>query len=73
MKSATDVRTHLKLALVDLDAAREGRRAGYAAMTTRPAMHSLERRVQHTSEEVLALMQQLISAQMDAAPALFAR
>lgn len=67
MTVETDVRANLKLALVDLDAAREGRRAGYAAMTTPPAMFSLEERVQHTSDDVGELMQELSSEQKDQA------
>ena len=61
MNNVIDIRSHLKVVLVDLDAAREKRRAGYAARIPRGDMRLLEKQLTQTSNKFDALMQELIT------------
>lgn len=61
MNNVIDIRSHLKVALIDLDAARDKRRAGYAAKIPRSDMRLLEKQLTQTSTKFDALMQELIT------------
>lgn len=60
MNNVIDIRSHLKVALIDLDAAREKRRAGYAAGIPRSGMRLLEKQLTQTSSRFDVLMQELV-------------
>jgi hypothetical protein len=59
----TDIRFHLKLAIIDLESAREQHQVGHAVKTPLLAMRLLDQRLQHTTEDVTELMQELGSEQ----------
>jgi hypothetical protein len=61
MNNVIDIRSHLKVVLIDLEAAREKRRAGYAARIPRSDMRVLEKHLTCTSNRFDALMQELIT------------
>jgi hypothetical protein len=61
MNNVIDIRSHLKGALIDLDAARENRRAGYTARIPRADMRLLEKQLTQTSSRFDALMQELVT------------
>ena len=61
MNNVIDIRSHLKVVLVDLDAAREKRRAGYADKLPRSDMRMLEKHLTKTSNRFDTLMQELIT------------
>lgn len=60
MNNVIDIRSHLKGVLIDLDAAREKRRAGYEARIPRADMRLLEKHLTQTSNKFDALMHELV-------------
>ena len=61
MNNVIDIRSHLKVVLIDLEAARAKRREGYAARIPRADMRSIEKHLTLTTNRFDALMQELIA------------